>query len=113
MSELSPLLEFCDDWDRQLAESGPPALFTQDPDGQLRLAPDRTRDARRHSTGPFEPGLRHCLFRDRATGLVHYGLSTSPGLCNGHPRLEVRVYPDQESALQALSALGRPPVQRT
>ena len=46
--------------------------------------------------------------RDGATGHVHYVLSTSPTLVLGHPRLQATPYPDQDAALAALAALGRP-----
>ena len=96
---------------------GPGALRVQragivlvDPDGELRLSADRTRDALRHAPGPLEPGPCHALLRDRATGHVQYVLATSPGLVAGHPRLAATVYPTQSEALTALAALGLPPV---
>ena len=103
-------LPFCDTWDQGLFESGVLALFLVDPDGELRLSADRTRDALRHAPGPLEGGPCHALLRDRATGHVQYVLATSPGLVVGHPRLAATVYPTQSEALSALAALGLPPV---
>lgn len=97
---------FCDDWDRALFEAGVLALFLRDPDGELRLQPDRTRDALRHAPGPFPLEPVHALVRDRATGHVHCVLATSPGLLEGHPRLEARIYDSEEDARAALVALG-------
>ena len=99
-------LPFCDDWDRALYEAGLLALFLRDPDGELRLQPDRTRDALRHAPGPFPRRPVHALLRDRATGHVHLVLATSPGLLEGHPRLEAQIYESEAAALAALSALG-------
>jgi hypothetical protein len=99
-------LAFCDDWDRALFEAEVLALFLRDPDGELRLQPDRTRDALRHAPGPFPRVPVHALLRDRATGHVHCVLATSPGLLEGHPRLEARVYDSEAAALAALAALG-------
>lgn len=104
----SPRLSFCDAWDRDLAENGPAAIFLIDPDGELRLSADRSRDAWRHAPGPHEKAPCHCLMRDGATGHVHYVLSTSPTLVLKHPRLQATRYPDQDAALAALAALGRP-----
>lgn len=99
-------LTFCDDWDRSLFEAGYLGLFLRDPDGELRLQPDRTRDALRHAPGPFPAAPCHALMRDTATGHVHYALATSPGLLQGHPRLEATLFESQEAALAALAALG-------
>ena len=107
-------LPFRDAFDRILATQGPPAVFTADAGGELRLDPFRTRDAwsRLPPDAPQPPPLEacHCLFRDGATGFVQYVLVTSPALAQAHPRAQIRRYPDQETALQALQALGRPPL---
>ena len=105
---MSPPLvtPFCDDWDRSLFDGGVLALFLLNPDGELRLAGGRTRDALRHAPGPFPVAACHALLRDGATGHVHYVLTTSPGLVEGHPRLTATCYPTQSAALTALAALG-------
>ena len=103
-------LPFTDPFDGTIAAQGPPAVFTIDADGELRLAAMRSRNAWESVVAP--PGLEacHCLFRDRATGWVQYILVTSPALYLDHPRAEIVRYPSQECALKALLALGTPPV---
>lgn len=117
---ISPLLGFCDHFDARLAEAGLPALFVVNGNGELRLADDRTRDAWQRLPQddgglaiPPPRAVTHCLFRDRATGWVQYVLATSPALYADHPRADVREYPDQAAALQALAALGAIPLRRT
>ena len=109
MSLMAPLA-FCTDFDRALADGGVPGLFTLSPDGELRLAPDRTREAWDRLEGPPRRAEAHALLRDRATSFVQYVLSTSPDLLIGHPRAEVAFYPCQADALAALAGLGRPPL---
>lgn len=103
---------FCDPFDAAVAESGAPALFTVDADGRLRLDPDRTRDALARLPGPpaWVPTL--ALLRDRATGYVQLVLTSAPELVMGHPRADARLFADAAEALDALAALGRPPISR-
>lgn len=118
-SPVSPLRGFCDHFDRHLAEAGPPALFVLNAKDELRIAPDRTRDAWQRLPAAPGGGVRpppyqvcHCLLRDRATGWVQYVLATAWELVQDHPRAEVERYPDQASALAALAALGPLPLRR-
>jgi hypothetical protein len=106
----SPHVPFSDAFDRSVAVYGPAALFTIGPRGQLRLALNRSRDQGKRAAPVREKAPCHCLFRDRTTGYVQYVLATSPALCAEHPRADIRRYPDQRAALDALDALGRPPV---
>lgn len=101
---------FATPFDEAVARSGAVALFTVDHRGELRLTSDRSRDAWNLLQEPPRPGWTHCLYRDRGTGFVQYILSTSPDLCAAHPRADIRVYADQDSAIDALIALGRPPI---
>lgn len=101
---------FATPFDEAIARSGVAALFTADHRGELRLTSDRSRDVWNLLTGPPRPGWAHCLYRDRGTGFVQYVLATSPDLCASHPRADIRVYADQDSALAALEAWGRPPI---
>ncbi|MDP6931748.1 MAG: hypothetical protein QGG40_02485 [Myxococcota bacterium] len=104
-------LQFTDPFDSTLATRGPPAVFTIDADGELRLDAMRSRNAWESVDGPPELEACHCLFRDRATGWVQYVLVTSPALCREHARAEIVRYPSQAQALEALRALGLPPVR--
>jgi hypothetical protein len=108
----SPHIPFRDPFDELLAIQGPPALFTMDAEGELRLDPFRTRDGWSRIPPEATPShsLCHCLFRDRATGFVQYVLVTSPALYDAHPRADVRRFAHQQEALDALRALGEPPV---
>ena len=86
-----------------------------DSEGELGLDLFRTRDGwSRMPPDQCPPReLCHCLYRDRATGFVQYVLSTSPALYADHPRADVRRYPSQQAALEALSRLGCPAILRT
>ena len=109
---LSPRLSFRDPFDAIQAASGPPAVFTVDADGELKMDLMRTRDGWQRLDAVPDYGVCHCLFRDRATGFVQYVLVTSPQLCSDHPRADITRYPDQSTALSVLAALGSPPIQR-
>ncbi len=104
-------------FDAALARRGPPAWFTVDAGGELRLAPNRTRDAwdrlpPEAGSGALPLEWCHCLVGDRATGWVQYVLVTAPGLCREHPRAVIQRFETQRAALEALSALGPVPVER-
>jgi hypothetical protein len=107
----SPVLPFGDLWDRALALEGPPAIFTLDPRGQLRLNPERTRDHGRRVADPGPAGPHHGLIRDRATGFVLYAFATGAGLLQSSDRDDIRLFDSQPAALAALAALGRPPLR--
>lgn len=106
-------LGFVDTFDQALAEQGPPAVFGLTADGELRLQPDRSREAwdgRVSAELALQPC--HCLYRDRATGFVQYLLVTSPALCADHPRADIWRYASEPEALAALARAGRPAVWR-
>jgi hypothetical protein len=105
-------IPFRDRFDRLLAEQGPPALFTVDAGGELRVDLVRTRDgwSRLVADVVLPREVCHCLYRDRATGFVQYVLVTAPELYSEHPRADVRRYDSQADALAALAAIGRPPI---
>ena len=111
-SVLSPDIPFRDAFDATQAAEGPPAVFTVDAEGEIKVDLDRTRDGWQRLAERPTYGVCHCLFRDRATGFVQYVLMTSPDFCTDHPRADITRYPDQPAALAALAALGRPPIQR-
>ena len=91
-------LDFIDDFDRDLAEGGPPAIFTINNEGVLQLDPMRTRDFRKQNTPPFRSGTCHCVLVDHATGWPQYALITSAGLSR-NTRAEVLQFPDPATAL--------------
>lgn len=111
-SEDTSRADFGSEFDRRLAHHGPGVIFTQDADGELRLADDRTREAHALVGVPHTHAWCHCLYRDRATGFVQYLLVTSPELCVTHPRADIAHFPTQGRALDALDALGIPPIVR-
>ena len=107
---------FRSEFDRRLALEGPPAIFTLDARGQLHFDAARSRESwdrletemSKEESSSMRPCP--CLFRDRETGWVQFILSTSETLCQHHPRAEVRIFPDAQSALEALHSVGVPPV---
>ncbi len=103
---------FCNGFDEALASQGPAAVFLRDDEGAWRLAPNWTRDAWQRDPGPHDLDWRYVLLRDRDTGFVTLALSTSPTLLAAHPRCDVRAHADLDAALTALTALGRPPLDR-
>jgi hypothetical protein len=44
---------------------------------------------------------------------VVVALATSPTLLPGHPRMDVRPFPDQNAAFEAHAALGAVPIDRS
>lgn len=106
-----PAFAFANRFDQSLAERGPPAIFTVDADGELRLSIDRTREVLEAAPpGPLPAEWCHCLGRDRATGWVQYLLITSPALLPCVPRSDLRRFPTQDAAAAALAALGPLPL---
>ena len=110
-SALSPRIPFRDPFDAVQAASGPPSIFTVDAEGEIKVDLVRTRDGWQRLDVVPTYGVCHCLFRDRATGFVQYVLVTSPQLCADHPRADITLFPDQPAALDALAAMGSPPIQ--
>ncbi len=105
-------LVFSSEFDRLLADGGPPAIFLFDREGSLRLEPGWTRDAWSRDPGPHAFAPCWTLCRDRGTGYVQIVLSTSPTLLAGHPRQDTRVYADLSAAREARDALGPVPIDR-
>lgn len=90
---------FASRFDERLFEEGPPAIFTRDPRGQLRVDPERSREIYLlGDPGPREPA--HFVLTDGRTGLRLYLLVTHPELATRQPRGEVQRFPDGESALR-------------
>ncbi len=107
-------MNFCSPFDRDMAEQGPPALFLRSPELEWRLDADLSRDGwerLRQRSEPQTPRRQpaHVLVRDRSTGIVSWFYVTSTDLLEGHPRLDHRVYPSEESAGQAFADLGPVP----
>ncbi len=102
MKGIPPLrpMEFASPFDERLFEEGPPALFTLDPAGRLRVDPERTREGYLllGDIAGRDPG--HFVFTDRATGLRIYALVTHPALAECQPRASVLGYRDYASAVR-------------
>ncbi len=114
MSTELPLHDFANRFDALLAHQGPPALFTVDADGELRLSPDRTRDTLEHvGDDPMPMRWCHLLVRDQATGWVQYILATSPDIIPHIGGCEVREVASQQEAQRQLDALGPLPLAPT
>ena len=104
--------DFGSELDRRLAHGSTGVVFTQDADGELRLADDRSREAHALNPEPHQRQWCHCLYRDRATGFVQYLLVTSPDLCAAHPRADIARFATQLEAFAVLDSLGVPPDTR-
>lgn len=108
-------MNFCSPFDRDMAASGPPAVFVRSPEQEWRVEPDLSRDGwerlgRREEPLVPQRSPAHVLVRDRATGFVSWLYVTSTDLLLDHPRLDHRVYDDADTAGLALEALGPCPV---
>jgi hypothetical protein len=91
-------MEFASPFDERLFHEGPPALFTLDPSGRLRVDPERTREAYLLVTPTGrDPG--HFVLADRATGLRMYVLVSHTALATCQPRADVIAHPDYASAV--------------
>ncbi len=111
-------ISFCDAFDRAMAQTGLPGVFTVDADGELRLDLGRTRDFWQHrGLGAVVCGGEaleacHCLLRDKANGWTQYVLLTSPLLLGDLPRAELIRFDSQQEAMERLRQLGTLPVCR-
>ncbi|MEZ4241150.1 MAG: hypothetical protein R3F59_34320 [Myxococcota bacterium] len=109
-ADASPIA-FCSPFDAALAANGAPAVFLRDVEGLLRFDAEWTRDAWGRAEGAPQPGPpRWALARDGDSGYVQLVMATSPDLLQRHPRLAFRTFDDAAAALDALAALGRPPM---
>lgn len=106
------MIESRSEFDDQLMQAGPPAVFSIDAKGRIGLDDMRTREHYNRVEAPVDFEACHCLYRDHATGFVQYLLVTSPALCASNPRADIERFVDAESALAALADLGNPPIQR-
>jgi hypothetical protein len=100
--DISPLIPFADPFDLEMARSGPAAVFSLGPRGQLRLALNRSRDQGKRAPSERPRGFHHCVFQDRTTRHRQYVLCTSSALCIEHPRADITVYETQDAALDAV-----------
>ena len=102
-------MDFCSDYDRALAEHGPPTLFLRTIEHKWRCMPDLTRDGWERNPD-MERDPAHVLLRDTATGYVTRAYVTGRALLLNHPRATATYYDDEASADSAYKELGRPPV---
>ncbi len=97
---------FASVFDSVLFREGPPAMFTLDPRGELRVDPERTREIllmeptvaglASWEDAPRSPGT--WILRDRATGLRMLVVVTHAWLATLQPRAEVTQVEDYEAA---------------
>jgi hypothetical protein len=105
-------MDFCNPFDRDLFEQGPPAVFLFDRRGALRFDAEWTRDAWGREEGPHARGVRWLLLRDHGTGFVQLVVATSPTLVPSWPRADLRTFASREEAEAVRASFGRPPVVR-
>jgi hypothetical protein len=101
--------EFASEFDERLFREGPPALFTLDPSGRLRVDPERTREVYLLVPPPvgLDPG--HFVVVDRATGLAMYLLVNHVALAHALPRVDVFPHADRASAVAEAMKQWVPP----
>lgn len=92
-------LEFASPFDERLFLEGPPAMFTLDPMGRLRVDPERTREGYLLVGSPQGRDPGHFVLFDRATGLRMYTLVSHAILATCQPRADVRRHADYASAI--------------
>jgi hypothetical protein len=100
-------MKFASPFDERCFAYGPPAIFTLDPRGQLRLDPERTREiyivdaelADAHDPGFF-------VLTDRATGLRMLMVVSHPAMATLQPRATSQRFPSYEEAEIELRGLG-------
>ena len=101
---------FASVFDAVLFREGPPAMFTLDPRGELRVDPERTREIllleptvaelSSWEDAPRSPGT--WILRDRATGLRMLVVVTHAWLATLQPRADVTQVDDYEEARAAV-----------
>lgn len=90
-------MRFASIFDERLFLDGPPAIFTLDPRGQLRVDPERSREIYiMLDPGAREPGFY--VLTDRATGVKMLLVVTHPVMAERQPRAIARRFPDYASA---------------
>ncbi|MBM4367971.1 MAG: hypothetical protein FJ102_17290 [Deltaproteobacteria bacterium] len=90
-------MRFASVFDERLFHEGPPAIFTLDPRGQLRVDPERSREIYMM----LDPGARapgFYVFTDRATGVRMLAVVTHPAMAERQPRALVQRFADYASA---------------
>lgn len=91
---------FASIFDERLFHEGPPAIFTLDPKGKLRVDPERSREIYLE----LDPGAReagHYVLTDTVTGLRMYLLVTHPLMAEKQPRGTVERFDDYAPAVEA------------
>lgn len=96
--------DFASGWDSALAAEGPPAIFTLDREGRLRVDPERTREVLLLGplTGPREAA--HYVLTDTVTGVRMYLFVSHPQLAERQPRGTAERFPDGASAVAHVRA---------
>jgi len=109
------MMRFASPFDARIHADGPPALFTLDVEGRMRLDAERTREAWQNAGVPptLEPG--HWVLVDRVTGVRMVVLAGHPSLVHWGERADALSFPDHDSAATFVAdqwAAGRTPKER-
>ncbi len=103
---------FASGWDRALAASGPPTVFTLDPRGELRADPERTRECELLVGLPEPREPAHYVLTDTRTGVALYLFVTHPALAECQPRGVVQRYSSARDAIdQTMKQWAVPPAE--
>ncbi len=91
-------MRFASHYDEACFHSGPPALFTPDPRGNLRVDPERTREVWLLVPAPEGRDEAVYVLRDRATGVEMVLATNCPVLALCQPRGTLERMPDYDAA---------------
>lgn len=92
-------MQFMSNYDEALFLSGPPSLFVVDPEGRLKIDPERSREIWLKQGPLVGREVGHYGLTDRVTGLRLYVVTTHPTLALAQPRAEATPFPDGETAM--------------
>ncbi|MFZ5477176.1 MAG: hypothetical protein ACOZNI_10410 [Myxococcota bacterium] len=97
-------MKFASEFDARAFHDGPPAMFTMDVRGELRVDPERTREIGLLGPLPAEREVAHYVLVDRATGVKMYALVTHPSLAERQPRADARRCASHDEAVAEVAA---------
>lgn len=97
-------MRFASLYDEACFRDGPPALFTPDPRGNLRVDPERTREIWLLQPSPSGREAAVYVLTDRATGVKMLLATNCPVLAELQPRGPVERLPDYDTARAVVAA---------